>query len=585
MEDASKPRLRAAQVGLLYRNVGVAVGASALIAATLAGLTVWLGAARPRTAALWTCTIMGLALLHLWLRTRYGRAGMSEQQRDLGKWAALFTGLCLLEGVGWGWASVLLVGTGPYDVELMVMLVSYANAAGAIPAYGSYRPAFWAMFLPTTVPFLIVSMEDGRPVALAAGTLGVLYVVLMGGLGLRYERDLRTILLVGFENADLAARLAQENARAEAANVAKSRFLAAASHDLRQPVHALSLFTAALQRTEMGQKAREIVDHIQHAVAALDGLFGALLNVSELDAGIVVARPVPLPLAPLLERLAREQAGEAAEKGLVLRLVPSAAWVLADPVLLERVLRNLISNAVRHTVQGRVVIGCRGQAGARRIEVWDTGPGIPEALQERVFEEFYQHGNPERDRSKGLGLGLAIVRRLSAIMGAALTMRSVPGQGSCFAITVPGAPSAVAVAPTRPTAVPGRHLVLIIDDEAAIQTAMCTLLEHWGYDVLTAGSEAEMLAALESCPQQPALLICDYRLRGTEDGIAVIRRLQQEYNDGLPALLVTGDTAPGRLLDARASGLMLLHKPVPETALRTAMAQLIQGSADAAGPR
>ncbi len=574
MKEIKRSRLSEAQVAMLFRAVAPAVSFSAFVAVTTAGLVVWLGDTGVARAAVWAVLVALFAACHLVLQAGYLRQTPSIRR---GEWGAWFTLLCLAEGLSWGWASVALVGSEHYELQLILMLVCYGNAAGAIPAFGSYPPAFWAMFLPTTVPFLILSVADGRPIAAAAAILATLYVVSMGALGLRYGQELRTILLAGFEKTDLAERLEQEKARAEAANVAKSRFLAAASHDLRQPVHALSLFTAALQRAEMGDKARAIVGHIEGSVAALDELFGALLNISELDADIVANHPQGFRVQALLERLVREYAPEATGKGLGLRLQKTSLGVEADPVLLERVLRNLISNAVRHTGRGRVLVGCRRVGAAVRIEVWDTGPGIPDELRERIFEEFFQHGNPERDRSKGLGLGLAIVRRLVTIMGVPLDLRSVTGRFSCFSVTLPSTARVAALPVPR---LPWRmtrndsQLILVIDDEAAIQLAMRTLLGSWGYDVMAAGSEAEMRSTLAECRQRPALLICDYRLRGGEDGIAVIRRLQEEYNDDLPALLITGDTAPERLIEAKASGLQLLHKPVTEGALRDAMARL-----------
>jgi signal transduction histidine kinase len=406
------------------------------------------------------------------------------------------------------------------------------------------------------------------------------YVGLMAVIAWRFNGELTTILRLGFEKDELTKHLAQENARADEANRAKSRFLAAASHDLRQPVHALSLFVAALQSAEMSAEAQRLVAHVGESVAALDGLFAALLNISQLDAAIVPNMPQTVPLHPLLERICRDYAAEAAAKGIILRLHPCSLWVLTDPALLERVLRNLVSNAIRYTHRGRVVVGGRrtkmqsGAAGVR-IEVWDTGVGIPAALQDRVFEEFFQIGNPERDRSKGLGLGLSIVRRLAAIMPATLTIRSVVGRGSMFAITLDAASAAPNPAPPPPPPPVAGGLILVLDDERAIQTATRALLLSWGFDVITAGSTHEMLAQLADTTICPTLLICDYRLRDDEDGIAAIRRLQDEYNDELPAILITGDTAPERLLEAEASGLPLLHKPVTPTALRSAITSLI----------
>jgi CheY-like chemotaxis protein len=205
------------------------------------------------------------------------------------------------------------------------------------------------------------------------------------------------------------------------------------------------------------------------------------------------------------------------------------------------------------------------------VEVWDTGSGIPAAQTERIFEEFFQLHNPERDRSQGLGLGLAIVRRLAALLDHKLDLRSRPGSGSVFSITVPLA-EAAGTAPIVPaTALARRGLIFVVDDEPAIQEGMRSLLAGWGHSVVCAGSGDDMLARAATCRHRPDVIICDYRLRGEETGLQVIERLREEYNDDIPALLITGDTAPDRLAEAVGSGLLLLHKPVANSRLRAAV--------------
>jgi signal transduction histidine kinase/CheY-like chemotaxis protein len=586
MTEARHARMRSAQVAMVFRTMPVGVVSAAVAAIILANAVTWLGATPALKSGAWACVIILCALCHLALKWLYDRASQPSRDNDWRLWGAVFSAICLAEGCGWGWSSISLVGQDRFDLQLMVMLVCCAMAAGSIPTFGSYLPAFWGLFVPTMLPFTLSILFDGRLEQEFVAAMAVLYVAGMAGLGVRSNGELRTILRLGFEKDELTEHLLQEKERAEAANRAKSQFLAAASHDLRQPVHALSLFVGALQTAEMGAEARDLVGHIEASVAALDSLFGALLNISQLDANIVPNRPKPFRVQPLLERICRDHAEEAASKGLSLHLHPCSLSVLADPALLERVLRNLISNAVRYTQRGRVVVGCRrvpGLRGGLRVEVWDTGQGIPVAFQHRVFDEFFQLANPERDRTKGLGLGLAIVRRLVAIMAVDLTVRSVPGRGSLFAVTLPRAADAGRVETPRALPMPAPPtsggLILVVDDEAAVRSAMQALLLGWGFDVLTAGSGGEMLQRIADCMIQPRLLICDYRLRAGEDGITVIRRLQEEYNHELPAMLITGDTAPERLLEAQRSGLTLLHKPVTAVALAAAISALTEPSA------
>ncbi len=392
-----------------------------------------------------------------------------------------------------------------------------------------------------------------------------------------FNANYADVLRLRFANLDLAEDLRRRNELVEQANLDKSRFLAAASHDLRQPIHALGLFVGALRGINLPPEGVRLVEQIEASAAAMDGLFSSLLDISRLDAGIVEVRRQSFAIQPLLDRICRDYAQEAKAKSLKLVSYPCSAIVRTDPVLMERILRNLIANAVHYTARGRIVVGCRRRAATIRAEVWDTGPGIPYAHQERVFQEYFQLENPERDRAKGLGLGLAIVRRLTNLLGSELVLCSRPGRGSCFSVVMPlasGAAEDSGPALKRYAGAPKLGLVLVIDDEAPIREGMATLLASWGHGVVAAGSGDEMLAELAECPDRPDLIICDYRLRAGENGIEVIERLRSEYNEAIPAMLITGDTAKDRLTEAQASALLLLHKPVSNAKLRAAIASL-----------
>ena len=268
---------------------------------------------------------------------------------------------------------------------------------------------------------------------------------------------------------------------AEEANVAKSKFIATASHDLRQPVHALGLLAGALQGHAMNDDMRRLVGQIGGSVTAMDGLFDSLLDISRLDAGVVETQIEDFPIQPVLERVCRDYLIEADTKGLRLVWSRCSAIVRTDPFLLERILRNLVSNAVRYTDRGGIVVGCR-RGNRLRVEVWDTGRGIPLEQQGQVFREFFQLETPERDRAKGLGLGLAIVDRLAKLLDCAVTLRSEPGKGSVFMISVALAQGQRLGVPSpqgAPMFVMPRGLILVIDDDPVIQSAMQSLLS-WG---------------------------------------------------------------------------------------------------------
>ena len=591
--DPLRERMRTVQVDSLYRNVTLSVLVSGFAAIVLGISVTALGSASIARGAAWTAFVCLCATVHVGLRWLRQRSANADEAWQL--WGRAFAAVAVAEGIAWGWAATGLAAPDRYDFQLIVMLCSYAMAGGVVSVFGSHALSFWCFFLPCTVPFAVSSLAHGGGEPFAAGCLATVYVFGMGAIGLRTHAEYNHGLRLRFEIDELARAFRHQKERAEEASLAKSRFLASASHDLRQPVHALSLSVGALKSLSMSPAAMELVDHVEQSVEALDGLFTALLDVSQLDAGVIKPEPRAFAVQPLIDRVCHGHALEAAAKGVALRVVPSSLCIHTDPVLFERVLRNLVSNAVRYTDRGRVLVGCR-PGDPVRVEVWDTGRGIAPALQEAVFQEFYQVDNQQRDRRAGLGLGLAIVRRLTALLGVTLSLRSVEGRGSAFSLAVSRA-AAAAAAPADPAGVPAEaallpdgRFILVIDDEPSIQTSMCALLEGWGYEVLAAGSGAEMLEQLAFCPVVPDLLICDYRLRDGENGIATISRLQSEYNDDLPAILVTGDTAPERLVEAQASGFSLLHKPVEHTRLRAAITRqlapgLVSVAASPGAPR
>jgi signal transduction histidine kinase/ActR/RegA family two-component response regulator len=578
-------RLHAEQVAALFQNVTIGVIGAATAAIVLAGALIQLGSLDWITGVAWASYITTCAIAHIALRVWYDRARPGDDQwRFWGNW---FAAISLAEGLGWGWGSVGLLGHGDrFSLQMIVMVVTLNIGVGSITAFGSYLPAFFALFLPTTIPSVVwgIQVRSDFPEATMMVFLMLVFIAFMGALGVRANRGFNELVGLRIRTSELAKDLRKQKELAEQASLAKSHFLAAASHDLRQPVHALGLFAGALRAVPgLPDEATQLVERIETSTAAMDGLFSAILDISRLDAGVVEVRPQSFALQPLLDRICSDHAGEASEKSVTIVQRPTDAAVFTDPHLMERILRNLISNAVRYTERGRVLVGCRRRGDAIWVEVWDTGAGIPGAERERIFEEYVQLQNPERDRTRGLGLGLAIVRRLCVLLSCELELRSQPGRGSCFRIAVPLAKALPSSPPAfDPAAVDtGLGLVLVIDDEAPIRDGMRSLLTGWGYQVITAGSGSQMLANLAPSARRPDLIICDYRLRDGENGIDVIAALQAEYHEAIPAMLITGDTAEDRLIEAQASGYLLLHKPVPNGRLRAAIVNLMAASEEA----
>jgi signal transduction histidine kinase/ActR/RegA family two-component response regulator len=377
--------------------------------------------------------------------------------------------------------------------------------------------------------------------------------------------------------ATLEHKVEERTRQLELANLAKSRFLAAASHDLRQPLHALGLFVAQLHGRLRTNERRRIVARIDAALSAMNELFNALLDISKLDAGVLTPSITEFPVAKLLDRVETTFTGAAREKGLSLRVISSSAWVRSDFILLERIVFNLVSNAVRYTSSGGMVVGCRNRDVNLRIEVWDTGPGVPQDQQQNIFGEFYRLGAP----GAGLGLGLAIVDRLCRLLDHSVRLTSILGKGSCFSITVPRVAARPEIGESPAPAHPlmdasDRNLVVVIDDDPLVLEGMCGLIRSWGYHLLVAGTDDEALAGIVDRDRPPALIVSDYHLSGGKTGIEVIEGLRRTLSAEIPAFLVSGDTSPELLRQARASGYHLLHKPVDPMTLRAMVSYVLR---------
>jgi signal transduction histidine kinase/CheY-like chemotaxis protein len=358
------------------------------------------------------------------------------------------------------------------------------------------------------------------------------------------------------------------------ANESKSRFLAAASHDLRQPMHALSLFVGQLQARSGSGDAPELVRKIGQSVETLEQLLETLLDLSKLDMGAVVAQPRVFGLHDLLARLVTQLSPVAEAKGLALTLVPTSLWVRSDALLLERVLLNLIGNAIRYTREGRVLVGCRRSGGAVIVVVADTGVGIAPEHLPNIFQEFYRAGPPAA-ASQGLGLGLAIVKRLAAILDVELTVDSVQGKGTAVRVRVPRADagSREPVAPREPEQALRGTRVLVVDDDEAARDALQGLLVQWGCDAVVAAGGDEALARTQGSP--PDAVLCDLALAGGASGLDAIERLRRLHGAGLPAAIITGDSTPEAVARVRALGLAIAFKPAKPAKVRALLEHLL----------
>lgn len=392
---------------------------------------------------------------------------------------------------------------------------------------------------------------------------------------------------------EATAELSAKVRDAEVAGQDKTRFLAAASHDLRQPTHALGLFVARLSQLPLSSEASSLVNYLDASVVAMQNLLDGLMDVSRLESGTVRVNEHVVPLEQVLQTLRDAFTSEARDKGLRLRVRPSPLCVRSDEVLLKRILFNLVGNALRYTPNGAVLVAARlrDQGRTVRLEVRDSGVGIAAEHHDLIFREFYQVGNAERDRAKGLGLGLNIVDRTSRLLGHQLSFRSCPGRGSCFVLDVPLAD------PPAPTllASPGPDLlqaqgtlegltVLVVEDDDLSRDGLVGLLRSWGCQVLEARSQSEAILQFRSHASDVGVVLTDFRLPGADDGLSLLGQLRGLTQRALPVALMSGDTAPLLMQRARQAGVPLLHKPVRPAKLRSLLRHLRSKDWDASVP-
>lgn len=374
--------------------------------------------------------------------------------------------------------------------------------------------------------------------------------------------------------ATLETKVADRTRRLEEANLAKSRFIAAASHDLRQPLHALGLFAEQLRTSTTETEREQVEARLRSAIAAMDALFASLLDVSRLDAGVVIPELTDFPVAHLMERIAANFSGPAVAKNIDLRIVESDCWIRSDPVLLERILNNLVSNAVRYTKRGRILVGCRRRGPGLSIEIWDTGPGIPIEQQELVFNEFYRGASA--GEGAGLGLGLSIVDRLSRLLEHPLELNSRPGVGTRFALTAPRTkPGAWLEADpdihSRSFDVLRGKRIGVIDDDPLSMDVVVNILSSWGCEVISGSGPGE----IARCAGADAI-VCSYRLANARAGLDAIMSIRDGAGREIPALLVSGDTDPNVVETAARNGCLVLRKPVEPMALRAGLSRLLE---------
>ena len=556
------------------QNLAGALVLSLLVYVLHDGIPAWTW--QPALLALYVVT-----LVRAWLIRQYHRAPASRSSLEWGRSQAISGGL---SGVCWGFANTAMLAHLPTELQLLILTVITVAASSNASEGFSYVPPSRAYILASIGPPALWLLTVGDRLHTILGAMLLVFVPMTIWQARKRNRVFIEAQQLRFRNERLARELTVQRDAAEQAYLAKARFLAAASHDLRQPMQALSIFHELLgQEIRGAAPAGKILANAQKAAEGMKTLLDALLDVSRLDANVITPNRRAFPVQALLQQMESEFAPIAGQAGIRLRVAPCSAVIASDPVLLGQVLRNLLANALRYTPSGRVLLGCRRRNGQLAIEVLDTGIGIAADQHAAIFAEFYQIGNKARDRNQGLGLGLAIVERVVRLLGHDLAMRSEPGRGSCFSVVVPLAAAADGRTDAQlPDAEQGGisgelkgRRILTVDDEEAIRTGMRDLLQGWGCEVTTAGSVAEALDRAAAGPAPIDAVISDMGLPGQGNGMDAIAALRERYGSQLPALLITGDTSQATLQAAREAKLIMLHKPIKPARLRAALTKLI----------
>lgn len=559
---------------MLYANT-LALSSSALLMAALILVIVWPHAGWVSIAVWGGCVLLVQAHIQ-WLSAAYRRA--EDRQSAPREWGWRLATTAAVAGVVWGSAPFVLADASQMLTIALISACLAGRVTVGVMTHAYFPPALYAFVTPV---FGLLALRYATLGGYGNAALGVMWIAVLGYVLLFVDRQARAVaaqIRLRYENEQLVEELRRQNelaerarARAEEASRSKSLFFAAANHDLRQPLHSLGLFATALRNGSADDASRRLIDQILQCTESLEQLFDNLLDISRLDAGQVEVKREVVDVNAVLDRLRSTFNEQAQEKGLKLTVRRSKAMLMTDSTLLLRLLSNLVANAIRYTDRGGVLVGCRRRGGVASIEVWDSGIGIPQEQHERIFEEFYQLGNPARDRTRGLGLGLATVRRIAQLLDCPLRLRSTVGRGSRFAVeTLLADPAKIAVISATiehkaPNLIRDK-LILVVDDEESVRLGMQSLLASWGCKCVAAEDADAALAQLGS--RAPDFVIADLRLRDDANGIDAIRRLRAQLGESIPAVLISGDTATEQLRKVSAAGLTMMHKPLKPVRLR-----------------
>ncbi len=566
------------QARLFYQQLPTTMLGSIITSIVL--VIIFYSIASPLILFSWLAAQLTLAVLRIFIARRFFT--IERPTDEVKKWVRGTGILSFIAGSLWGLSSLLFFTVEPAIYPIALSIILFGTITATVTSYSSIPWMYAAYSLPVSLQLAYSFMDTGIIEFQIMAALIIVFAIANLGFSRNAYKSTLNAINLNLRNIELIEQLKQQKNTAEEASKAKSRFLAAASHDLRQPLQAMLLFIDNLSTADADQQQKSI-DNIRHSSNALKELFDELLDISKLDAGIIKTRKENFNIEKIIQEIYQDQLPLLQQKQQTLNCHIRPAFIYSDPILVKRILQNIICNAMQYTPQGgEISIGIvEASAVSASISICDNGPGIPEDERNNIFDEFHQLHNPERDRSKGLGLGLAIVKRLIKLLGSEIDLKSAPGQGSCFSFQLPLGRKTDEIISADETPAPSQPLsgrrILIIEDEKNIRTALQETLNQWGCITYAADG---IETALQLISQQPDwdLILSDFRLRNKDTGLEAISAVNKVLNKNIPAIFITGDTAPERIREASDSGYTLLHKPVKPAQLRLAISQALSQS-------
>lgn len=522
----------------------------------------------------WLAINLCLVLIRMPIVVFYKRNALRLKPNNL-VFGWIFALFSFIAGCTWGASTwVLMDPTELFEVAFIYILIP-STVTGVTVSLSTFLPIYLAYSSSALGMLALALLFRGQSEHVFFGLLIIIFFFVNLSFAIMINRNLIESIKLRFNNLDLIQKLRSQKDIAEKANQDKTRFLAAASHDLRQPMQAMLLFSSTLNDKLTVPEHKKLLHRIMLSQDSISEMLDSLLDISKLDANIIQANMMNFKLQTIFNRIEEEFVSSAESKNLKLKIRPTNARLYSDPQHIYRILQNLVANAIRYTNEGGILLVCRSNQQHYSIEVWDTGIGIKTEQYQQIFQEFYQVNNPERDRQHGLGLGLAIVQRLTQLLDIPLNLNSHYLQGSVFKLKVISGNKQHLLQSTKVESYndePNNNknkLILIIDDDSEILDALGEQLISWGFQVCRAQSLELAIEQLKNSQSNPDLIISDYRLAGDKNGAKIIEKVRQFLNNlTLPAIIVTGDTSPERIKESKQSGFPILHKPLKPAKLR-----------------